>query len=220
MGSLIEQPLESSFYWTVSSFYLTKTNMLDTGEPTISSCDPSGASPVTTASVPWVEQRSFTLGLLQSTDMLDLRVFFLSRNNPTRINRSFYLFKGHNVNAIVKYTVLLYSKHWAPLNWYICNLYIVPSRYAVDYCYLLCEMSFLSKAVQYSLRDPLKTENDCWLRPLLSSFYQERVPCIQYARSLLRFSFPRPTKGGVLHTPCCDLFSWLKCQHSLDTFWL
>ena len=50
------------------------------------------------------------------------------------------------------------------------------------------------------------------------NYYQERVPCIQYARILLRSFFPRPTKGGILHTPCCALFSWLKCQDSLEYF--
>ena len=54
------------------------------------------------------------------------------------------------------------------------------------------------------------------LQRIQSHFLSRKSSLHSVCKELLRSSFPRPTKGGILHTPCCALFSWLKCQDSLE----
>ena len=44
------------------------------------------------------------------------------------------------------------------------------------------------------------------LQRIQSHFLSRKSSLHSVCKELLRSSFPRPTKGGILHTPCCDLF--------------
>ena len=95
---------------------------------------------------------------------------------------------------------MLCTARIAPFECRSCNLYIVPSRSAVDYCYLLCEVSFTERQFSHRL-----------------TLFKKEFPAFSMQGSYCGPLFRGPQRGVFCILPAVPSFLWLKYQLSLET---